>query len=104
MSRNKKIKIIAISINILIAFLFVYASFLQWEMFSGNNQFKTPYTSSQWDPLTVNVVFHTYNNGQFSTITSIFIYPNLPFILFVIATFANVILFIMMKTETPSTE
>lgn len=70
---------VAFIVNILLCLLFVYSSYLQWEIFRGINKFGSTIISSTWNPLTVTFVFHNYANGTFSTIQGLFTYPNTPF-------------------------
>jgi hypothetical protein len=65
----------------------------------------TTLISSSWNPFEVSMVFHTFQNGSFSTITGIFFYLNVPFILFWVSTIVNLYLMVQIhrSKEKPLT-
>jgi hypothetical protein len=81
-------------INLLLCLAYVYANYAQWEVFRGNNPFKSTITSSAWNPFSITVFFHFYNDGVFSTLEGPVTYINSPFLLFGVSTIANIALMI----------
>lgn len=87
----------AIVMNIALSLLFIYSNYTIWDLFRGNNIAHSTITSSSWNPLTINVVFHSYSNGTFASVEGIFTYLNSPFLLFWVLMLANV--FFLVKLQ-----
>ena len=84
----------ALLVNVVLCVLFVFGNVYLWSAFGGNNVGNTTLISSSWNPLVVSIMFHKFQNGVFSTITGIFFYPNVPFILFWVSTIVNLYLMV----------
>ena len=95
----------ALLVNAVLCVLFVFGNVYLWSVFGGNNVGNTTLISSSWNPFEVSMVFHTFQNGSFSTITGIFFYLNVPFILFWVSTIVNLYLMVQIhrSKEKPLT-
>jgi hypothetical protein len=92
----------ALLVNVLMCAVFVYTSYTQWEIFGGNNVAGTRIITSSWNPFSIAVLFHVYENGMFSTVETVFVYSNTPFIVFWLSTMVNlafIVLIIKSKEE-----
>lgn len=67
------------------------------QILSGDNVAKSNIVSVTWNPITLNVVYHSYNSGVFTTTMGIFTYLNGPSIVFMASIIANVLLFALLK-------
>jgi hypothetical protein len=65
---------------------------------SGDNPFKSHMVSIGWNPLSINVQYYSVINGEAVAIQGFSIYPNGPFIIFLISTVVNILLFVLMKS------
>ena len=59
---------IAIVFNIVVSALFVYGSYIQWDLFAGNNAASSTIISSTWGPTSILVMFYGNENGVISAI------------------------------------
>ena len=94
-----KILKIAMIINITVSMFFIYTSYIQWDLFNGNNIAETKIISSSWNAYRINIVFHRYDNNAFSTMQTIFTYYNFPFWLFWILLAVNIFLVFYLTKE-----
>lgn len=87
-----KIFKVAVVVNLLLVALFVYTSYLQWDMFRGNNLVQSNIYTVGFNPLTYTMVFHCNIDGYFHTVMGLFTYPNFPYWLFFITVIVNLAL------------
>lgn len=87
-----KIFKVAVVMNLLLVALFVYTSYLQWDIFRGNNEAHSNIYTVSFNPFTYHMVFHNNFDGSFETVMGIFTYPNFAYWLFFIAVIANLAL------------
>jgi len=83
---------IAIVFNIIVSVLFIYGSYVQWDLFAGNNAASSNMVSCTWSPTRLVVMFYGNENGVISTVEGVFAYPNTPFMLFWFSTIGNLLL------------
>jgi len=84
---------IAIVFNIAVSVLFIYGSYVQWDLFAGNNAVSSTIISCTWNPKSLTVMFYGDSNGAISVVEGLFVYPNTPFMLFWVSTIGNLLLF-----------
>jgi hypothetical protein len=80
-------------INILLCATFVFASYMQWQLFTTDNE--ATFVVSFWNPLSLTITHRQCINGEIAYESGFTIYPNLPFLLFWVSTIAN--LFFLVK-------
>ena len=94
---------IAIVFNIVVSALFIYGSYIQWDLFAGNNVASSIIISCTWSPTSILVMFYGYENGVISAVEGLFTYPNTPFMLFWLSTIGN-LLFITQRKKKNMTK
>jgi hypothetical protein len=84
---------IAIVFNIVVCVLFVYGNYVQWSVFAGNNAASSNIVSCTWAPTQLTMMFYGGGeNGVISAVEGLFVYPNLPFMLFWFSTIGNLLI------------
>jgi hypothetical protein len=89
---------IAIVFNVIVSVLFIYGSYVQWNLFTGNNEASATIFSCAWSPTKLTVMFYVNENGVIDAIRGLFVYPNTPFMLFWVSTIGNLSYYSHKKT------
>lgn len=88
-------------INILLCATFLFSSYVQWQLFTVDNE--GTFVVSFWNPLTLTITHSYCMNGEIASETGFVIYPNLPFLLFWVSTIANLFFVIKLIREKENT-
>ncbi len=94
----QKIVKYTIIINIALSLLFAYFNYVIWNLFNGNNIAHSSIITSGWNPFFISVMFHSYSNGNFDTMQTVFSYINTPFLLFWILMAVNMAVILKLQS------
>ena len=86
----------ALLLNLVFSLLFIYANYLQWDFFNGNNIGHTTLISSHWSPFSILAVLHVANGNTFTTIQTVIELNNTPFLLFWILLIINLVVILIL--------
>jgi hypothetical protein len=85
---------IAFLFNITMCLLFVFSNYSMWQILVGRT------IQSYWNPFEIVLVFHyLFPDGTYTTVQGIFIYPNVPFVLFWVSTIINLHFLMKLKSK-----
>jgi hypothetical protein len=99
-----KLAKIALITNLILVLFFVYANFLVWDVFNGNNVLHRTVFATHWGFNNYILTFYDYlPDGSVAMVNGIFIYPNYPIYLFFVAIAVNLFFIYKLSKKQPTT-